>query len=621
MKKKFNIDDYEYKSPSYMLRMDNKYIVDEESYRKESRYYYDKEEEIFRSKEGKKDKISLLFAGDLLCQENMLTSYCVGGRRHDFTLCFDYIRPLLKSADFAAGNLETPISHTAPYRGDIITHEGPFYCNAPLSYLSALKYAGFDMLTTENNHALDAGARGLYETIINTKKYDFIQTGTFIEKGDKFVIVDICGFKIGFTAFGRTYNLMQKNLTKKGRITLLNTFSENRAQTVYNAMKEKGAEYTICFPHWGKEFSTEIVDKQRNAADILTKIGFDLVAGSHPHLIQQFEYMNKKPVVFSLGNIMTHLNVNERWMDTQYPMLCHLELIRKDEKIIPNIDFIPCRILKGFHNIPFTVVPYNNNLGLSQEFFDELKDTPSAVARMLHLDKEKLNINYPIRKEELDIMKKAEGEQKNRVVQIAGIQAIAEKPIFDKEKVKEDFLKKGFLKKNPEEYWVGPGGIYKIYREHAEFVNLASSTAILRMYHTVENLPVTKVSNFIRKDNNIRVIYLSKYTEEVAEKAFQHFHNLESVRFYSELKKIGKKAFANCPKLTGLVFPKSLEVIGDKAFADCGCLYSAKIPSTVKEIGKNTFMGCKNLVIYCEEGSYVDLYAKSNHIAVKYMPL
>lgn len=87
--------------------------------------------------------------------------------------------PILKSADLSIGNLETPISKTAPYRGEIITHEGPFFCNAPVEYLKAIKDAGFDMITTANNHTIDAGVCGLLETMNECRGAKLIQTGTF----------------------------------------------------------------------------------------------------------------------------------------------------------------------------------------------------------------------------------------------------------------------------------------------------------------------------------------------------------------------------------------------------------------------------------------------------------
>ena len=167
----FPIKKYEYKSPGYKLSERNKkYVFNQEENKKLSRYFFDEDAKIYKSSMDNKEEISMLFAGDLLCQENIIESYKIGENEFDFTLCYEYIWQLLKSSDFSAGNLETPIADTAPYRGEIITHEGPFYCNAPISYLNALKYAGFDMLTTANNHAIDAGARGIYETITNIKK-------------------------------------------------------------------------------------------------------------------------------------------------------------------------------------------------------------------------------------------------------------------------------------------------------------------------------------------------------------------------------------------------------------------------------------------------------------------
>ena len=139
---------------------------------------------IWRSVVDNKDTVSILITGDLLCQEGIMDAYKAKDG-WNFNPLVEFIRPLLTASDLAIGNLETPISHTAPYRGDILTHEGVFFCNAPREYLQGMQHAGFDMLTTANNHTADAGARGILETIQATQEAGFIQTGTNATEDDQ----------------------------------------------------------------------------------------------------------------------------------------------------------------------------------------------------------------------------------------------------------------------------------------------------------------------------------------------------------------------------------------------------------------------------------------------------
>lgn len=613
-----NLQEYEYKAPSYeRKKRAGSFEIDVELEKSKSRYYIDQTE--WKSKAGDKDEISMLLMGDLLCQENMISAMTKKNGRFDFTFCFEYLRPLFKAADFVAGNLETPISEESPYRGEIITHEGPFYCNAPLEYLDALKYAGFDMLTTANNHTLDAGAEGLCDTIDNCEKYDFIQTGTFTGKKDKFVIVNICGFKVGFTAFGTAYNQMDGNLTKEGRITLLNTYTANRASSILKKMRAQGAEYTICFPHWGNEYTDVISERQNNMAKELTEMGYDFVVGSHSHVLQKFEYVNGKPVAFSLGNIISHINLNKKAMKSQYPAVLNLTLKRVNGKIVSEIGFIPCRIVKKFNKIPFTIIPANNNLDLNENAWNKLENTVEEVKAMLNCDDSLINLDYDVDKEALSELKTFEEELSNK---LGTLKAKKKKAKSEDKEEEEHDLEPNFIEKMQGiSYAETRIGKYRIKKDYAELDCIYIQSTVVNIDKEVEDKQVKAVMNSKDGNDTARIVYLGKFVTDIKKRAFSNFSKLESVRFFESVEKIEEEAFANCPRLTGLTLPSNLKSIGKKAFADCPALLSVKIPASVEKISKDAFEGSKKVTIYCAEGSYADNFARKNNINVKYMPL
>ena len=620
MNVEFPMNEYEYKSPSYEQKERKKsFVIHEEQCARESRYVY--KDGIYYSKEKEKDEISLLFTGDLLCQEGMLYGYRKQGDDYDFKLGFDYVRPLFCAADFVAGNLETPVSDQAPYRGEILSHEGPFYCNAPVEYLEALKYAGFDMLTTANSHTIDAGAQGIYDTIANIKKFDFIQTGTFVEKTDKFVIVDICGFKIGFTAFSKTYNSMQVNLTVKGRMTLLNTFTEKRAQSVYKAMKEQGAEYTICFPHWGKEFSTEISKNQRKMAETLVNIGYDMIAGAHAHLVQSFEMIEGKPVVFSMGNLMTHLRLSEFQMDTQYPVICSLRLKREGGKILSKVEFIPCRILSYVDGVPYRVVPYDRNLTMPKNIWDRLKEVPKIIQGFLKTGEEVLDLEYPVDEEAVQKLKQMELKHKERIESIARRRNPVRSKKENEARVTEILAQHGFLDEDRKDIIIRKSGVYQKKENEIQMTIVTSESQVLKLEKAIDGIPVTSVANKEQGNDITRILYIGDSVREIKKGAFQKFSRLESVRLFKGLEVIEGQAFMECQRLTGVILPGTLTTIGEKAFMNCTSLMSVKIPPSVTKIGRKAFAGCKKLTIYCEKNSYAYRYAKLRRISVKVMPL
>lgn len=100
-------------------------------------------------------EIKLLFAGDIMTHGPQIESAkCEGGRVYDFSSSFDTLASRIGAADLAIGNLETTFAG-APYSGY------PTF-SSPDAMGEALKNAGFDVLTTANNHTADKGKRGLY---------------------------------------------------------------------------------------------------------------------------------------------------------------------------------------------------------------------------------------------------------------------------------------------------------------------------------------------------------------------------------------------------------------------------------------------------------------------------
>jgi hypothetical protein len=65
------------------------------------------------------------------------------------------VAPILREADIAFANLETPLSDKA-------RHSGAF--RTPPAFADGLKWAGIDVVSTANNHALDAEGEGLLDT-------------------------------------------------------------------------------------------------------------------------------------------------------------------------------------------------------------------------------------------------------------------------------------------------------------------------------------------------------------------------------------------------------------------------------------------------------------------------
>ena len=62
-------------------------------------------------------RLSLMFVGDVMQHDSQIASaYDVQTKTYDYTSCFQFIAPILRSADLTIGNLEVTLAG-APYKG------------------------------------------------------------------------------------------------------------------------------------------------------------------------------------------------------------------------------------------------------------------------------------------------------------------------------------------------------------------------------------------------------------------------------------------------------------------------------------------------------------------------
>ncbi|MFR2716034.1 MAG: CapA family protein [Anaerococcus obesiensis] len=100
--------------------------------------------------DSKVEKINIKAFGDIMAhmgQVNYAKNY--GKGNYDFSRQFEYIKEFVSDSDLAIGNFETSINSDKQPSGF------PQF-TSPAEYLKDIKDAGFDLLSTANNHTLDS---------------------------------------------------------------------------------------------------------------------------------------------------------------------------------------------------------------------------------------------------------------------------------------------------------------------------------------------------------------------------------------------------------------------------------------------------------------------------------
>ena len=299
------------------------------------------------------DQIAVIMCtGDLMCQKNQQREAIKKYGKYIFDDNFTYVKNTLAKADFVVGNLETMLSESVSYFSEQPLVDDSPNCNAPSTFLDALRYAGFDMTVTANNHNCDTGARGIFQTLGHLDQYKLIHTGLFRNAEEKrYKIVEIDGINVGFLSYSTLYN-KNKHYTKEGESVLLNRYSYKKAKGDIESARADGAEFVITYIHWGIEYDNTESDEQKKIAKELAEAGSDYIIGSHPHCLQPYDRIQSDdgrtvPVVYSMGNFVSQMKVRPI---TQDSMILKISLARKKSgKVYLKSDgYIPCKIMTEY---------------------------------------------------------------------------------------------------------------------------------------------------------------------------------------------------------------------------------------------------------------------------------
>ena len=306
---------------------------------------------------------TLRIVGDLMCHSTQYNYAHVENDSFDFRGVYSEIKDFISEADISIGNLETVTA------GKFKKYSGYPFFNAPDDFLYALKYAGFDLLMTANNHAIDQGAEGVERTVKQLNKYELHQTGTFISQEDKdsLRIFQVNGIRIAMLAYAEHTNGVP---IPKGKSYLINLINEELiAEDILKARK-KGAEVVLVHFHYGPEYNREPSSYQQEVVNKTIQLGADIIIGGHPHVIQPVDYFVSESgnldtgfVAYSMGNFVS----NQRWRYSDVGLILTINIAKNnytDSVFINNVSYLPVWVFKGttengreYINLPYGIDP------------------------------------------------------------------------------------------------------------------------------------------------------------------------------------------------------------------------------------------------------------------------
>ena len=244
-------------------------------------------------------RIRLVAVGDILMHQDVKAA---ARAPQGFPALWADLVPLFRGADFAFGNLETPIAPATGRPGV------PFQFNAPATLPAALRASGFTVLSTANNHTFDQGPKGVRETLDRLRAEALVAVGSGEDRprAEALHVIERQGLKVAFLGFTDLFNL---DLNRRATEPWVRPLDLEPALAAVREARGK-ADLVVVSVHWGNEYQRQPTRRQRDIARQLVAAGCDLLLGHHPHVLQPVELMEvdgrKALVAYSLGNFISN---------------------------------------------------------------------------------------------------------------------------------------------------------------------------------------------------------------------------------------------------------------------------------------------------------------------------
>ena len=231
-------------------------------------------------------QLALTFGGD-----------CTLGRGHNFAYSnsFDEMYDLKGPSYFFSGISEffnddlTMINFEGTLTTATVHANKTFAFKGRPEYAKVIDEGSIDVVSVANNHSMDYLQRGFDDTVRYLSPY------VAVSGYARMPIVTVKGVRIGFASnVGWSFDTAQKN------------FIDDAIRN----LRQRGAELIVFNYHWGIEKSYHSDVTQRAIGHYCIDQGADLVIGHHPHVVQEVEIYNGKPIAYSLGNLVFGGNNN-----------------------------------------------------------------------------------------------------------------------------------------------------------------------------------------------------------------------------------------------------------------------------------------------------------------------
>ena len=328
------------------------------------------------------NSVTLGFVGDIMVHKAQLRRAWRGedsggrDRGYDFSPSFEWFSLYLQAPDWTMGNLETTFGGpNSAWIGDeqwAFREYQAYPCfTTPDSLAPVLADAGFDLLSTANNHCMDSNLEGAARTLEVLAGAGIPSTGTAAgAEPPRPWRGRVGGFDLAVLAWTASVNGLVSSRPGMAGINVFNARGhDDRLQDMLADIRREAAEnhdLLILFIHWGQEYMDEPDRYQRNLADLALEAGADIIIGSHPHTLQPVErrFVDRDGdgpdppreafIAWSLGNFLSsqsYVEGTREWVDGS--AMLNLDIERGSDGLarVSAAEMIPLYVQRSSENV------------------------------------------------------------------------------------------------------------------------------------------------------------------------------------------------------------------------------------------------------------------------------
>lgn len=308
----------------------------------------------------------LIAVGDIMMHLAQTKSgYNPQTNTYSFPTFFRKVQPILSQGDWVIANLETPLAGAEAQYTDY-----PLF-NAPDTVADDIKKAGFNIISTTNNHSLDRGEIGVLNTLKNLQKRNLITLGTYASAEDKAKILTVTKNDINMAILSYTYGTNGIPLPQ-GKNYLVSLIDEKKIIEDIKKAQTQNVDIITVILHQGSEYQRLPNEEQKTLVKNLINAGADLILGSHPHVVQPYEIfeikeengkIRKAVAIYSMGNFIAYQIANYKDLGVIFKVKFK-KSFPSQETEITEVETIPTYIQNYYLNnrLNFRVLPIAETL-------------------------------------------------------------------------------------------------------------------------------------------------------------------------------------------------------------------------------------------------------------------